>query len=113
VWRWRAHGPTWHWKEQLPPLLLVSYLTASYGWIHDQVIFIPALIQVAVWILPNWRSQRSIWVSYLGASGLIALMRIFPIPDFFPVWHPLFLSLLYWVAQRRMARQAAYPARPA
>ena len=38
----------WDWTEQMPLLLLVSFVTASYGaWPFDLVILLPAVIQVA------------------------------------------------------------------
>ena len=104
--RWRAQHTSWLWEEQLPPLLLVSYVTASYGWTFDQVVFIPALMQVSVWILPNWRSQWPIWLSYLAASGLMVTMRSLAIPDLLAAWYAPTLLLIYWLARRAMTREA-------
>jgi Glycosyltransferase family 87 len=105
AWRWRAHRSSWQWEEQLPPLLLVSYVTASYGWTFDQVIFIPALMQAAVWILPNWRRRWPIWGSYLAVSPALTPILL-STPGFVVVWHPLALSILYWMARRAMTREA-------
>ncbi len=103
--RWRAQHASWRWDEQLPPLLLVSYVTASYGWTFDQIVFLPALMQVAAGILPNWRRHWPIWLSYLAASGLMATMRVLAIPDLLAVWYAPTLLLIYWLARRAMTQE--------
>jgi len=50
---WQRHKRQWDWAEQMPLLLLVSVLTTSYGWEYDQVIVLPAVMQMAVWIYEN------------------------------------------------------------
>src|SRR5215207_2247355 len=41
---WRDRDRPWNWSEQMPPLLLVSFVTASYGaWPFDLVILLPAV----------------------------------------------------------------------
>jgi hypothetical protein len=45
---WRSRRHIWSWPERLPLLLLVSFVTASYGaWPFDVVILLPAILQVA------------------------------------------------------------------
>ena len=107
AWRWHAQRATWHWEEQLPVLLLVSYATSAYGWTSDQVIFVPALMQVAVWILPSWRTWRPIWRSYLAANVLLLATIIIAGPGFLSVWHPVAQLVLYLVAKKAMAHEAA------
>jgi hypothetical protein len=54
AWNWRRTGRTWNWTEQLPLLLLVSFVTAPYGaWPFDMVLLLPAVVRlVAVVVEP-------------------------------------------------------------
>jgi hypothetical protein len=38
------------WLENIPILLLISFVTTFYAWTYDQVLLIPAIIQAAVWM---------------------------------------------------------------
>jgi hypothetical protein len=33
----------------MPLIILVSFLTSSYAWIHDQIEFLPMIVQVFSW----------------------------------------------------------------
>ncbi len=47
AWHWRRAGRTWDWAEQLPLLLLVSFVTAPYGaWPFDLVLLLPAVVRL-------------------------------------------------------------------
>lgn len=44
---WRRAGRTWAWADQLPLLLLVSFVTAPYGaWPFDLVLLLPAVVRL-------------------------------------------------------------------
>lgn len=47
VHHWITMRRVWSWKEQLPIVLLVSLVTSYYSYIYDEVIILPALLQVA------------------------------------------------------------------
>jgi hypothetical protein len=45
AWYWRRNAARWDWAEQLPLLLLVSFVTAPYGaWPFDMVLLLPAVV---------------------------------------------------------------------
>lgn len=47
TWHWRRAGTGWNWTEQLPLLLLVSFVTAPYGaWPFDMVLLLPAVLHL-------------------------------------------------------------------
>lgn len=51
---WRSRTRSWNWPEQMPMLLLVSFVTASYGaWPFDLVILLPAVIHVGAGLSRN------------------------------------------------------------
>ena len=71
---WRARRRSWNWSGQLPLLLLVSLVTTAYGWLFDQVVLLPAIIQVAVPLARSpGRLRRQALAIYLGVNALMAL----------------------------------------
>jgi type IV secretory pathway TrbF-like protein len=56
-WQWRLHGLT---------LMVVSVLATSYAWFTDEVVLLPAVVQVALWAY-NARA-RFTWKTKTGAS---------------------------------------------
>jgi hypothetical protein len=73
---WMSRRRDWIWTEQMPMLLLVSFVTASYGaWPFDLVILLPAVIHVAAG-LARPEHQRSILLAIVlyGAINVAALV---------------------------------------
>jgi hypothetical protein len=49
AWHYRRKAAAWDWAEQLPLLMLVSFVTAPYGaWPFDMVLLLPAALAVVV-----------------------------------------------------------------
>jgi hypothetical protein len=49
AWHRRKQNRAWNWAEQLPLLLLVSFVTAPYGaWPFDMVLLLPAAVRLVV-----------------------------------------------------------------
>jgi len=46
-WGWHCRGLDWTWRSQISLLLLVSVVTSPYVWLFDQVVLLPAVIQLA------------------------------------------------------------------
>ena len=45
AYQWRRHGRAWDWADQLPWLLLVSFVTSPYGaWHFDLVLLLVAVV---------------------------------------------------------------------
>jgi hypothetical protein len=66
VWRWHSQRSTWDWIAETPLLLLVSFLSASYGgWPFDIIVLLIPVLQAAIWV----RGNRS-----MAAFGLLALI---------------------------------------
>ncbi len=107
---WQRHRSMWVWAEQMPVLLLVSLVTTSHRWTHDQVVLLPALMQAAAWVL---RSHRH-WTMalggalYLALNGL-ALGPITPPGDFWRIWMAPVLLLGYLGLRRQICRGVANP----
>jgi hypothetical protein len=103
---WLRHRRTWAWEEQAPVLLLVSFLTTSYGaWVFDLVILLVPMLQTAVWAFS--RGERRVvhlaLSCYLAINGVALAMNLgeASYPAFIWMTPALFLSYL---ALRRRCR---------
>lgn len=89
----------WDWREQLPLLLLVSFVTAPYGaWPFDMVLLLPA----AMWLLVN-KPGRTWIIAGLCAINLGCLvLNLVGIDSFWFLWvSPAVLGLFVLARQGR------------
>jgi len=72
---WRDRHREWNWAERMPMLLLVSFVTASYGaWPFDLVILLPAVIRVAAGLaVAGDRVRVWLWAAIYAAINAAAL----------------------------------------
>ncbi len=107
IYYWCKHHRSWNWVDELPLLLLISQVTASYTWTYDQVILIPAIIQATVWIMYDWKRWSTFFVAiiYLSINLLdLVLHRI--LSDFWFIWMaPALLILYLFIRWRYMKRK--------
>jgi hypothetical protein len=99
----------WNWTEQLPVLLLVSFVTAPYGaWPFDMVLLMPAAFVLIVKSLAAWKAHPG-WA--LGSprftlAGLVAInlgclvLNLFQIGSFWFLWVAPVMLLLYAIHVR-------------
>ncbi len=68
---WQAHGRTWNWAEQMPTILLVSFVTAPYGAWHFDLV----LLLIPIWHLAASLTGRRRWLALgLFASANVAMV---------------------------------------
>jgi hypothetical protein len=76
---WRDRHRVRDWSERMPMLLLVSFVTASYGaWPFDLVILLPAVIEVAAGVAASgdrWRALLAAAV-YAGINAVALAMNL-------------------------------------
>ncbi len=99
AWHWRKHGREWDWREQLPLLLLVSFVTAPYGaWPFDMVLLLPAAMWLVLHAKPPARGPV--------VAGLVAVnvgclaMNLLKISSFWFLWVSPAVLLLYIAGTR-------------
>jgi len=96
---WRKHQAQWQWRETLPVVLLVSVTTSFFAWTYDQVVLLPALIEVTAWLrqtkLPWYRSWAAL--GYIAINGLHIAMRFWFAEEFVYLWLAPALTLCYVV----------------
>jgi hypothetical protein len=98
AWHWRKQGRAWDWREQLPLLLLVSFVTAPYGaWPFDMVLLLPA----AVWLVLRAEPVRGPVIAGLIAVNVGCLvLNLLKITSFWFLWVSPAVLLLYVVGTR-------------
>jgi hypothetical protein len=103
---WKQYRQNWDWGNQLPIILLVSLFTTSYGWLSDQIILLPVVIQVTIWLSTNFYEQRLkaivVLVAFVTFSGIILFFNIIRMSEFAYVWLPASWLLLYLFARRNL-----------
>jgi hypothetical protein len=122
---WRKHGATWNWTEQLPLLLLVSFVTAPYGaWPFDMVLLLPAVMRLVVL---SWERDylgrrleaggtpalpgRFVLAALVAVNLACLLMNLFHTGSFPFIWVPSAVLVLYAVGTHtRSPRTEARPA---
>jgi Glycosyltransferase family 87 len=99
VFYWRRHQSDWQWSERLPLVLLVSLTTSAYAWTFDQVVFLPAIIQGASWLV----RQRLPWYQSIAALLYVAIdlahgaMRVFVAEELWYFWLAPALLVAYLI----------------
>lgn len=91
------------WDERLPRWVLVSLLTMPFGWIHDHIVALIALIPPALCL--GWRPRAplwwGLWASYIAVNAILLFVGM---DQFWYIWLAPFWLL--WVAMaRRLAQQ--------
>ena len=91
----------WLWADRMPLLLLVSVVTAPFGWPFDQVVLIPAVLQATIQLFATSRGRivYGTIISYLAVN--IAAFAIHGrFSNFWQLWLAPVLLILYLLVQR-------------
>jgi hypothetical protein len=89
----------WNWVQHGPLLVLVSMLFSPYAWLTDQVLALPALLQVAF-----RTSFRSLLVLALASSAIeIAILSNVILHSAFYLWTAPAWLAWYFYARRQTA----------
>jgi hypothetical protein len=89
--------------------LLVSLPLAPYGFGFDQVVLLPAIIQIVAWL---WNRKLPAWAAWLTTTGLaftylllLAMLTVSGLPYYMFFWVPLALLGLYSLAWKTKSNQ--------
>ena len=89
------HKTSWIWSEQVPLLILISFVFGGYAWTYDQVLSLVSIIPAFIIILGKPWKLKSIYV--VGFYILINLLDLFlhrELDEFWFVW--LAPVILFW-----------------
>jgi hypothetical protein len=76
---WLRHRRNWDWAEQMPWLLLASFLTASYGaWPYDLVVLLVPVVEAAARLVRRGQHEFLVIAAagYLGFNILALAMNL-------------------------------------
>lgn len=107
---WQQYRDTWDWAARIPLLLTVSVVTTSFGWSWDQVVLLPALIQMTIWIveMPQATVSRVVAGMYVVLSSIALVMtRFLGASDFWLVWMAPALLAGYLMLRRHHSQVTA------
>jgi len=95
AWHWKRNAAKWNWTDQLPLLLLVSFVTAPYGaWPFDMVLLLPAVVQLIA-------LRRPAVLAALVAINLACLaMNLLKTGSFPFIWVSPAILIVYLLAMR-------------
>lgn len=105
---WWNRNRTWIWTEQMPMLLLVSFVTASYGaWPFDLVILLPAVIHVGAAMASGPIDRRTGFAiaAYILINGAALAANIMHVTSDKFVWMAPSLLAAYVLFRPRSAAQ--------
>jgi Glycosyltransferase family 87 len=113
---WWSRRDSWRWADETPILLLVSFLTASYGaWPFDLVVLLLPLLQGAAWVSRDQSRGVVLFatVAYLGFNLTAYLMKDIRYTDYYwCAWMTPMLFYCYLVLRTRVSVPAYAGALP-
>jgi hypothetical protein len=103
---WRRRRRNWVWAEETAVLLLVSFLTASYGvWQFDLVVLLIPVLQAALWVCHSARPRviGFALTAFLGFEAMaLLLMNVRYTDQYWHVWMTPMLLYSYVALRRQM-----------
>jgi Glycosyltransferase family 87 len=100
---WLKKRHTWNWPKQLPLLMLVSLLTASYDWPFDYVLLIPVILLVATGLFQQHitKLQRFLAIGlYLSIEAGALATNLYSQNYFYFIWFVPALAGWYFLMVR-------------
>ena len=92
IFYWKHHRKNWDWLEETPLLLMVSVVGSPYAWFFDQVVLVPAIMQLAANSRP-FSFQKWRW-GLLVYAGVNLGILLFTGTNALPLFGPWFA----WIA---------------
>jgi hypothetical protein len=102
---WLRQHHRWDWAEQMPLLLLVSFLTTPYGaWSFDLVVLLVPILQATAWLYRDGgrRTTQYALGFYVAVNALVLAINLARVDEVWFAWvTPTFL-IAYWLLRRRV-----------
>jgi len=93
---WQKQKSTWDWNKELPLIILISIVTSSYTWIHDQIVLIPVLMLILIWFFKNNHYWQGVVISIVYVLiNFSYLVLHFMWDDSRFIWMGITLLILY------------------
>ena len=94
---WSKNKKHWDWVKQMPLLLLASQVATPFAWTFDQILLLPALMEVAVWT--SHRSRLIVIIKAIVIAFMMINLGPLIVNAVMPYYHWLFWMVpLYLIA---------------
>ncbi len=105
---WLRRDREWQWAERMPAVVVASLLTASYAWSYDQVLLLPAVIQIAV-AMESFPKNRKLWMFgvYVAINAAILMLNVRRVHEVWLLWTMPAWIAAYMVALRTIRGEGA------
>ena len=74
LWYFRRSSRYWDWSTHGSLLLMISVLVAPYAWLTDQVVLLPAILQVVYSYSDSSRDRPLIWFALVDGTALCEVL---------------------------------------
>ena len=101
IFYYRKHHKTWDWVEELPLVILVSFVTCPYMWTYDMIVLLIPVISLTIKLIeqPNRIIMGIFGIIFLAMNlSTIILHRFYD--DFWFVWYAPGILVLYLIGSR-------------
>jgi hypothetical protein len=107
---WITYRKRWDWPKELPLLILVSLLTASYGWIYDQVLLVFVLMQCAIALYGHGRDSRKtlLILGYFFFNLAAMSQNLLGFKDIYYTWMMGGWIILYFLCLRITSPESSH-----
>lgn len=103
---WYRRRLSWNWIKQAPLIIMVSILTAAYGWTSDHSASLVAILQVFILSIPFQKDNRKQLV-VLSSYIVIELLLLIPLGNqIWNFWLAPVLLVWYLLSRKTLAGQA-------
>jgi hypothetical protein len=105
-WYWAHRRRTWVWANEMPILLLASFLTTSYGaWPFDHVVLLVPVLQAAAWAVESRRGPVIFFAAatYVAFDGMSLLLMNVSYTDYYLfAWMTPLLLFAYLAVRKQV-----------
>jgi Glycosyltransferase family 87 len=111
AWFYWRHHLQWQWRLHGSALMVVSVLATPYAWLTDEVVLLPAVLQVAIWAYDarerfTWKTKTAV-IMFACLNGLLLLILWSKIPFSTGIYFWSSLVWFGWYAYGRRFRVEA------
>ena len=102
---WWRNKDKWSWKEWISLFIIISILTAPYAYMHDELLFLIPVLEVAIVILMIRQNRTSYFI--MAAYWLMNLIALILIPtlrylQIYYLWMPILFLGFYILAKVKL-----------
>ena len=102
---WWRNKDNWSWKGWISLFIIISLLTAPYAYMHDELLFLIPVLEVAIVILMIRQNRTSYFI--MAAYWLMDLIALILIPtlrydQIYYLWMPILFLGLYFLAKVKL-----------